>query len=64
MTSFCGSSPPCSPPPSWPQAEILTLLGAHPDAKEIVVERGKFARYAEVNGTCDEVLTMLSGVEA
>jgi uncharacterized oxidoreductase len=44
--------------------ETLTLLGAQPDAKEIVVERAKFARYAEVNGTYDEVLTMLSSVEA
>jgi short-subunit dehydrogenase involved in D-alanine esterification of teichoic acids len=44
--------------------ETLTLLGAQPDAKEIVVERTKFARYAEVNGTYDQVLTMLSSVEA
>ena len=30
--------------------EALTLLDAQPDAKEIVVEGAKFARYAEANG--------------
>jgi uncharacterized oxidoreductase len=44
--------------------ETLTLLDAQPDAKEIVVERAKFARYAEVTGTYDQVLAMLSSVEA
>ena len=44
--------------------ETLTLLNAHPDAKEIVVERAKFARHAEVNGTYDQVLTMLSSFKA
>jgi uncharacterized oxidoreductase len=40
--------------------EALTLLDAQPDAKEIVLENAKFARYAEANGTYDQVLTMLS----
>ncbi len=44
--------------------ETLTLLAAQPDAEEIVVEGAKFARYAEVNGTYDQVLTMLSSVKA
>ncbi|WP_405547110.1 SDR family oxidoreductase [Streptomyces phaeochromogenes] len=42
--------------------ETLTLLRDRPDAKEIVVERAKFVRYAEANGTYDDVLTMLAGV--
>ena len=41
--------------------ETLTLLGAQPEAKEIVVERAKFVRYAEANGAYDQVLAMLSG---
>jgi uncharacterized oxidoreductase len=44
--------------------ETLTLLDAQPDAKEIVVERAKFVRYAEANGNYDQVLAMLSGVGA
>jgi uncharacterized oxidoreductase len=44
--------------------EALTLLDAQPDAKEIVVEGAKFARYAEANGSYDQVLTMLSSFEA
>lgn len=42
--------------------ETLALLHDHPDAKEIVVERAKFVRHAEANGTYDDVLTMLAGV--
>ena len=44
--------------------ETLDLLRANPDAKELVVERAKFIRYAEANGSYDQVLTMLSSVEA
>ncbi|WP_030439798.1 SDR family oxidoreductase [Actinoplanes subtropicus] len=44
--------------------EALTLLDAQPDAKEIVVEGAKFLRYAEANGTYDQVLTMLSSFKA
>ncbi|MFF3707902.1 SDR family oxidoreductase [Streptomyces phaeochromogenes] len=42
--------------------ETLTLLRDRPDAREIVVERAKFVRHAEANGTYDDVLTMLAGV--
>ncbi len=44
--------------------ETMTLLGAQPDAKEIIVERAKFVRYAEANGAYDQALAMLSGVGA
>jgi len=42
--------------------ETMALLGAQPDAKEIVVERAKFVRHAEANGVYDQALAMLSGV--
>ncbi|MEU8864987.1 SDR family oxidoreductase [Streptomyces umbrinus] len=42
--------------------ETLALLHDRPDAEEIVVERAKFVRHAEANGTYDDVLTMLAGV--
>jgi short-subunit dehydrogenase involved in D-alanine esterification of teichoic acids len=55
-------------PNSMPLDEFLTealaLLDARLDATEIVVERAGFARYAEANGTYDQVLSMLSGVKA
>ncbi|MFC7263014.1 SDR family oxidoreductase [Streptomyces lutosisoli] len=41
--------------------ETLTLLREKPDAKELVVERARFVRDAEANGTYDNVLAMLSG---
>ena len=41
-------------------SETMTLL-AEPGAKEIVVERAKFVRFAEANGNYDQVLAMLSG---
>jgi uncharacterized oxidoreductase len=41
--------------------ETLGLLREQPDAKELVVERAKFVRYAEANGAYDQVLAMLSG---
>ena len=44
--------------------EILDLLRENPDAKELVVERARFIRDAEANGSYDRVLTMLSSVEA
>jgi short-subunit dehydrogenase involved in D-alanine esterification of teichoic acids len=43
-------------------SETMALLGSQPDAKEIVVERAKFIRYAAANGTYDRVLGMLSSV--
>lgn len=41
--------------------ETMTLLTAHPDAEEILVDNVKFLREAETNGTYPQVLTMLSG---
>lgn len=45
-------------------AEVLTLLAAEPDAREIVVERARFARDAAATGTYDQVLTMFSSFTA
>ncbi|WP_158852193.1 SDR family oxidoreductase [Saccharothrix deserti] len=42
--------------------ETMTLLSTQPDAKEIIVERAKFVRYAEANGTYDDILAMLANV--
>ena len=42
--------------------ETLGLLRERPDAKELVVERARFVRDAEANGTYDNVLALLSGV--
>lgn len=42
--------------------ETLTLLRTQPDANEIIVERAKFVRYAEANGTYDQALAMLSRI--
>ncbi|MER6288950.1 SDR family oxidoreductase [Streptomyces sviceus] len=41
--------------------EALDLLREQPDAKEIVVERARFLRDAQANGSYDEVLAMISG---
>ncbi|MCD9872742.1 SDR family oxidoreductase [Streptomyces guryensis] len=41
--------------------EVLGLLREKPDAKELVVERARFLRDAQANGSYDEVLAMLSG---
>ncbi|MFD9443734.1 SDR family oxidoreductase [Streptomyces sp. NPDC060006] len=50
---------------SMPLADFLTetldLLRENPDAKELVVERAKFIRDAQVNGSYDNVLAMISG---
>ncbi|QYN33878.1 SDR family oxidoreductase [Pseudonocardia sp. DSM 110487] len=42
--------------------ETLDLLREKPDAKELVVERARFIRDAEANGSYDKVLSMLSGI--
>ncbi|XVQ15879.1 SDR family oxidoreductase [Spirillospora sp. CA-255316] len=42
--------------------ETLDLLREKPDAKELVVERARFFRDAEANGSYDNVLAMLSGI--
>ncbi|ALE04870.1 DltE [Arthrobacter sp. ERGS1:01] len=41
-------------------AEVISLLKANPEAKEIVVEAAAPLRNAEINGNYDEILTMLS----
>lgn len=41
-------------------SEVMTLLETQPDATEILVERVKFLRDAEVSGTYDQVLGLLS----
>lgn len=41
-------------------SETLTLLRDQPDAKELVVERAKFVRDAQANGTYNDVLAMLT----
>ncbi|WP_329343758.1 SDR family NAD(P)-dependent oxidoreductase [Streptomyces sp. NBC_00663] len=42
-------------------AETLDLLREKPNAKELVVERARFIRDAQANGSYDEVLAMFSG---
>ncbi|MFJ9034046.1 SDR family oxidoreductase [Streptomyces sp. NPDC102274] len=42
-------------------SEVMTLLRTQPDAGEVLVENVKFLRHAQVNGTYDNVLAMLSG---
>jgi uncharacterized oxidoreductase len=42
--------------------ETLDLLREQPDATELVVERARFFRDAQANGTYDNVLAMLSAV--
>jgi len=41
----------------------MTLLHAHPEAQEVVLERAKFVRYAEANGAYSNVLSMLSAIK-
>jgi short-subunit dehydrogenase involved in D-alanine esterification of teichoic acids len=41
-------------------AEVMTLLQAQPDAKEIQVERVKFLRYGEARGDYDRVVETLN----
>jgi uncharacterized oxidoreductase len=41
--------------------ETMALLEAQPDAEEILVERVKFLRDAELNGSYQQVLAMISG---
>jgi len=41
--------------------EALDLLRGQPDARELVVERARFIRDAEANGSYDNVLAMISG---
>ena len=41
-------------------AEVVALLAAQPDAKEIQVERVKFLRYGEARGDYDQVVATLN----
>jgi len=41
-------------------AEVIALLKAQPDAKEIQVERVKFLRYGEARGDYDQVVALLN----
>ena len=41
-------------------AEVVALLAAQPDAKEIQVERVKFLRYGEARGDYDQVVNTLN----
>jgi hypothetical protein len=41
--------------------EIFELLEINPTPKELVVERAKPLRFAEANGSHDEILKMLAG---
>lgn len=43
--------------------EVTELLQSEPDAKEILVDRVKFLRFAEAEGRYDEVLDMLAGYQ-
>ncbi|MER7561942.1 SDR family oxidoreductase [Streptomyces sp. NPDC048523] len=42
--------------------ETLDLLREKPETKELVVERARFLRDAQANGSYDDVLAMLSGI--
>jgi short-subunit dehydrogenase involved in D-alanine esterification of teichoic acids len=44
-------------------AEVITLLQAQPDAKEIQVERVKFLRYGEARGDYAQVVETLNAVD-
>jgi short-subunit dehydrogenase involved in D-alanine esterification of teichoic acids len=42
-------------------SEAMTILQTQPETKEILVENVKFLRFAEANGSYDNILAMLSG---
>ncbi|MGH3250390.1 MAG: SDR family oxidoreductase [Trebonia sp.] len=44
-------------------AEVMALLEARPDAKEIQVERVKFLRYGEARGDYDQVVATLNAAD-
>ena len=43
--------------------EVMELLESEPDAKEILVDRVRFLRFAEAEGRYDDVLDMLAGYQ-
>ncbi len=44
-------------------AEVVGLIEAQPDAKEILVERVKFLRYGEARGDYDQVVSTLNAAD-
>jgi short-subunit dehydrogenase involved in D-alanine esterification of teichoic acids len=44
-------------------AEVMALLEAQPDAKELQVERVKFLRYGEARGDYDQVVAILNSTD-
>ena len=44
-------------------AEVMALLEAQPDAREIQVERVKFLRYGEARGDYDQVVATLNAAD-
>lgn len=44
-------------------AEVVALIEAQPDAKEIQVEQVKFLRYGEARGDYDQVVQMLNSAD-
>lgn len=43
--------------------EVMALLAARPDAREIQVERVKFLRYGEARGDYDQVVATLNATD-
>ena len=43
--------------------EVFTLLGSAPALQEIIVERAKFVRFAEAQGSVGEVLKILAAIK-
>src|ERR1022692_3779368 len=44
-------------------SEVMTILQTQPDVEQIIVDNVKFLRFAEVGGTYDKVLSLLSGTD-
>ena len=44
-------------------AEVVALLEAQPEAREIQVERVKFLRYGEARGDYDQVVATLNAAD-
>ncbi|QXE33854.1 SDR family NAD(P)-dependent oxidoreductase [Streptomyces sp. GMY02] len=43
-------------------AEVVAILKAEPDVREVLVEKVKFLRYSEVRGDYDQVVALLNGL--
>jgi uncharacterized oxidoreductase len=44
-------------------AEVIELIEAQPDARELQVERVKFLRYGEARGDYDQVVATLNAAD-